>query len=355
MPTASPAGQPHDAAMPSPSILVVDDDPSAIQLMARVLKGVGELRFATNGADALRLAQAVAPDLILLDAEMPGLSGFQVCAALKASESLSGIPVIFVTSHGEPAFQVAGFEIGAADFIAKPVNGQIVLARVMAQLRVKQMADAMERVANVDALTGVANRGRFDHLIESEWRRARRHGDALSVLMVDVDHFKLYNDRHGHQAGDDCLRAVAQALSAVCLRPGDVVARYGGEEFALLLPKTASAGAEHVAREALCAIGALAEPHDTSSTSHQVTVSIGVASYDETSACWMPPSTDSQLGALADAPSAGRLVAVADAALYAAKRAGRAQAWRLDLGDLDNVALAREIGLRREAAVRIAA
>lgn len=338
--------------MPTPNILVVDDDPSAVQLMARMLTGLGDVRFATSGADALRVARAAAPDLVLLDAEMPGMSGFQVCEALKTDDTLAEAQVIFVTSHAEPAFEVAGFEIGAADFIAKPVNAQLVLARVKAQLRVKQMADAMKRVASIDAMTGVLNRGRFDPLVESEWRRARRHGGALSVLMVDVDHFKLYNDRYGHPAGDACLRAVAQALAEVCRRPGDVVARYGGEEFALLLPQTPRAGAQHVALDALRAIEALAIPHGASPTCRHVTVSIGVGCYDESSSCWLAPSADSRFGSEEDAPRVGHLVAVADAALYAAKRAGRAQAWRLDLGDRDNVAMAREVG---PAAIRRAA
>src|SRR5664280_2921064 len=166
----------------------------------------------------------------------------------KAEPALADVPVIFVTSHSEAAFEVAGFEMGAADFIAKPVSAPLVLARVKTQLRVKRMGDELRRIATTDGLTGVANRRRFDESLEREWRRARRSGDPLALLMIDIDHFKLFNDRYGHPAGDACLRSVAQALVGASLRPADLVARYGGEEFVVLLPKTPRAGAEHLAR-----------------------------------------------------------------------------------------------------------
>ena len=144
------------------NILLVDDDPAMIQLLARILAGVGNLRFATSGVDALQLARESVPDLILLDAEMPGMSGFQVLDALKAEPAMADVPVIFVTSHSDAAFEVAGFEMGAADFIAKPVNGRLVRARVNAQLRVKHMADILRLISTTDSLTNVANRRRFD-------------------------------------------------------------------------------------------------------------------------------------------------------------------------------------------------
>ena len=153
------------------------------------------------------------------------------------------MPVIFITGHCQPAFEIAGFEAGANDFIAKPVNAQLLLARVRAQLRIKQMADELRAISVVDPLTGVANRRRLDDALEREWRRARRRGNAMSLLMLDVDHFKLFNDSYGHPAGDRCLQQIALALVAACQRPGDMPARYGGEEFALLLPETARDGA----------------------------------------------------------------------------------------------------------------
>src|ERR1700691_3034055 len=201
------------------NILLVDDDPGAIQLMGRILADVGKLRFATNGMDALRLARDSAPDLILLDAEMPGMSGFELLRMLKAESSLAEVPVIFITSHNEAGFEVSALDMGAADFIAKPLRSSRVLARVRSQLRVKHMADELRRTATTDALTGVANRRQFDVLLEREWLRGRRCGDPMSLLMIDVDHFKLYNDLYGHPKGDICLRHVAQVLESACRRP----------------------------------------------------------------------------------------------------------------------------------------
>jgi diguanylate cyclase (GGDEF)-like protein len=324
------------------TILLVDDDPASIKVLARILSTAGQVRFATNGVDALRVARESAPDLILLDAQMPGMSGFEVCKALKADEALAHVPVIFVTSHSGAEFEVNGFEIGAADFIAKPVNAQLVLARVKAQLRIKVMADEMRQLSMVDSLTGIANRRHLVDALAREWRRARRRGDALAFLMVDVDHFKLFNDRYGHQQGDVCLRTVAQALTVATQRPADLVARYGGEEFALLLPQTARAGAGHVARQILATVEALGIAHEASPTVAHLTVSIGVGCYDSESAAWSVRSADSRfendLGC-----AAVDVLGAADKALYAAKKAGRAQAWLLDVADADAPAMAREI------------
>jgi diguanylate cyclase (GGDEF)-like protein len=309
------------------SILLVDDDPGAIQLMGRILVGVGQLRFATNGNDALRLARESAPDLILLDAEMPGMSGFELLKMLKAESSLAEVPVIFITSHNEAGFEVSALDMGAADFIAKPLRSSRVLARVRAQLRVKHMADELRRTATTDALTGVANRRQFDELLEREWLRARRSGEPVSLLMIDVDHFKLYNDLYGHPKGDICLKHVAQVLERACRRPADVVARYGGEEFMILLPQTPRQGAQHVAQEVLEAVAAFGILHDDSQTTHYVSVSVGIACFDDASGCWAYDSP----GLL----GASDLVLAADKALYSAKHAGRGQAKLRDIGDAD--------------------
>jgi len=325
-------------------ILMVDDDPATVRVMGRILAGMGPLRFADSGLEALQMARESPPDLILLDAEMPGMSGFDVCRKLKAYPELAEIPVIFITSHAEAEFEVAGFELGAADFIAKPVNPPLMLARVKTQLRFKHMADEMRHVAMVDGLTGVANRRCFDETLSREWQRSRRGAQPMSLLMIDIDHFKQFNDHYGHPAGDTCLRAVAQSLVAAGLRPADRVARFGGEEFAVLLPETARAGAEHMAHRVLDAIEALAIPHQASATALHVTVSVGVACYDDASNGWIEASADSRFLSTQGAHlSAGELLAAADSALYAAKDAGRAQAMLLDIADFDASAMAREI------------
>jgi diguanylate cyclase (GGDEF)-like protein len=307
------------------SILLVDDDPGAIQLMGRILADVGTLRFATNGGDALRLALDSAPDLILLDAEMPGMSGFELLKTLKVESSLADVPVIFITGHNEAGFEVSALDMGAADFIAKPLKSSRVLARVRTQLRVKHMADELRRTATTDGLTGVANRRQFDVSLECEWRRTQRSGEPLSLLMIDVDHFKLYNDLYGHPQGDTCLCEVTRALRSACKRPADLVARYGGEEFVILLPQTPRQGAKHMAQHVHDAVKGLRLFHENSQTTHYVTVSIGIGCFDDASACWASPVHG--LGA-AD------LVGAADKALYSAKQAGRARSTLRDIADV---------------------
>jgi diguanylate cyclase (GGDEF)-like protein len=306
------------------SILLVDDDLGAIQLMGRILANVGALRFATNGSDALRLALAAAPDLILLDAEMPGMSGFELLRTLKIESSLADVPVIFITSHNEAGFEVSALDMGAADFIAKPLRSSRVLARVRTQLRVKQMADELRRTATTDGLTGIANRRQFDVSLQNEWLRAQRSGEPVSLLMIDVDHFKMYNDLYGHPQGDTCLWQVTQALQSACRRPADLLARYGGEEFMILLPQTPRRGAQHMAQHVLDAVQALDIVHENSQTTHHVTVSVGIGCFDDASACWASP---------AHGLRAGDLVEAADKALYSAKQAGRACSTLRDIAD----------------------
>jgi diguanylate cyclase (GGDEF)-like protein len=293
------------------SILIIDDDPASIQVLARLLgemDEMGELRFALDGEEGLALARQAAPDLVLLDAGLPGLDGFEVCRRLKADADLASVPVIFVTAQHDTATELAGLSAGAVDCIGKPPLAPIVVARVRTQLRLKQLADELRRAALTDALTGLANRRRFDEQLEREWLRAQRQGAPLSLLMIDIDHFKAYNDRLGHRAGDACLREVAQAIAAQARRPGDEAARWGGEEFALLLPATDEAGARFIADSLVAAVVELGLPHAGSSLcGGRVTVSVG--------------------GCTQRTPgSAAALVEGADQALYLAKRRGRARA-----------------------------
>ncbi|MCA9642035.1 MAG: diguanylate cyclase [Polyangiaceae bacterium] len=305
--------------MDLPRILIVDDDPGAIHILARLLSGIAALSVATTGADALRIAAETPPDLILLDAEMPGMNGFEVCAALKQEPALAHIPVIFVTSHKDEDFEVTGFDAGAADFIGKPINPRLVLVRVQNQLNVKRMGDQLRRNANTDGLTGLFNRAWLDHALTTEWRRARRSREPLSMLLIDVDHFKLYNDHYGHPAGDRCLQAVAEALQEVCRRPADTAARFGGEEFAVLLADTDERGAEVVAQKLLAAIASLGLEHGRSPTSPLVSVSVGMATWDPRPFGSLRPPDESDVEIAA-------FIERADRGLYAAKHAGRARA-----------------------------
>lgn len=299
-------------------ILLVDDDPSVIQVLSRALAGLGRLRFATGGREALRRANETAPDLILLDMELPDLSGFEVCKRVKDDPELTDVPVIFVTSHTSAEMEEAGLALGAVDFIAKPIRPAIVAARVRTQLRLKLMTDQLRRMAQTDGLTGVANRRFFDQSLDREWRRARRNSKALSLLMIDVDHFKPFNDHYGHLRGDEALVGVASALQAGVHRPSDLVARYGGEEFAVLLPETDGEGASHIADGLLQAVRALQIPHVHSETGH-VTISIGIGCADHLSPGWKEHTK--QLGE----NESQLLLALADESLYRAKHDGRNQ------------------------------
>lgn len=291
------------------SILVVDDNVHLIAQLGKMLAPLGQIRFATAGKPALEQMRSQPPDLVLLDAEMPDMNGYAVCQAMRADPELEGIPVIFVTAHDDEDAEVRGLAAGAVDFIAKPVKEAILLARVRTHLRLKSLTDELRRSATVDGLTELANRSAFDQRLVLEWARAARTGSSLSLVLLDVDHFKKYNDRYGHPSGDGCLRAVARAIAGQARRPADLAARVGGEEFALLLPDTDTHGALEAAERIRSAVVLLGIEHDASPTAPNVTVSVGVAT------C---------LPVLAARPETReRFIEQADKALYAAKAGGR--------------------------------
>ena len=287
-------------------LLIVDDAMENIQILNHVLGEEHEVLFAMSGERALELAHQHQPDLILLDAVMPGMDGYEVCAALRASSDVRDIPIIFVTALTTPEDETRALEAGAVDFITKPFNVAVVRARVRTHLTLKRQSDAMREMTLTDALTGIANRRSFNDAIQNEWRRCARSVTLLSVIMIDIDHFKLYNDAYGHQAGDACLKQVAAAMLQCAGRSPDLLARYGGEEFVILLPQVDAQGAATVAARILESVRALAIPHRMSSAGDTVTVSIGVAT--------LLPDMGSD-------PE--ELVSCADNALYRAKKEGR--------------------------------
>jgi diguanylate cyclase (GGDEF)-like protein len=289
-------------------LLVVDDQAANIQALYQVFSADHQVLMATNGLQALKLATTQQPDLVLLDVVMPGLDGHEVCRRLQADEATRDIPVIFVTAQSDEASEARGLELGAVDFISKPVNPTVVRARVKTHLTLKAQSDLLRQWVYIDGLTGVRNRRYFDERLLAEWGRAARNGSELSVLLIDVDFFKRYNDHYGHQAGDECLRRVAQALRAALKRPGDVLARYGGEEFVCILPETPLDGAMALARQLGLAVEALAIEHAQSSVAPHLTISVG--------AC-------SKIRGLPDHAQA--LLRAADAQLYLAKSRGRRQ------------------------------
>jgi diguanylate cyclase (GGDEF)-like protein len=312
-PNDAPLEAVHDGA--KPKILVADDTPSNIALLNLILGKEHEILCASNGPEAIAVAQSEHPDLILLDALMPGMDGFETCTRLKDDPRTAEIPVVFITSLDEATDEARALEIGAVDFISKPISPVAVQARVRMVLDLKRQRDLLGRLSFTDGLTGIANRRRFDNVLDQEWKRAVRSRTPLSLCILDVDHFKRFNDAAGHVAGDDCLRRLAGAAAASLHRPGDLVARYGGEEFALVLPETDAGGAQAVARRVQAAVAALAIPHPDSGVEPVVTVSIGAAT----------AVPGAQAGP-------ALLVEAADRALYRAKDLGRN---RIELATFD--------------------
>jgi diguanylate cyclase (GGDEF)-like protein len=292
-----------------PRLLVVDDQPINIQVMNQIFAADFQVFMATSGAQALTICQNNPPDLILLDVVMPGMDGFEVCTRLQGDEATRNIPVIFVTAHSDAAQETRGLETGAVDFISKPVNPAVVRARVKTHLTLKLQSDLMRKLVFLDGLTGVYNRRYFDKQLTMEAARSARNQSPLSLIMLDVDCFKLYNDHYGHQMGDDCLRKMATTLKGGLRRPADMVARFGGEEFTCILPETDFSDAMALARELERAIRALQIPHVHSQVDGVVTISLGVATRRVNSQCVEPAA----------------LLAEADAQLYMAKRDGRAR------------------------------
>jgi PleD family two-component response regulator len=231
-----------------PRLLLVDDQAINIQVMHRVFAQDCQVFMATSGTQAIRICEEQSPDLVLLDIEMPGMDGFEVCRRLKAHELTRHIPVIFVTAHADPAQETQGLELGAVDFIAKPINPPVLRARARTQLLLKFQSDVLRDLVYIDGLTTLFNRRYFDQQFDMEWSRSTRQDTELSLILLDVDFFKRYNDHYGHQLGDECLREIGRVLKGSLRRATDVVARYGGEEFVCLLPDTPHDQAMKLAR-----------------------------------------------------------------------------------------------------------
>jgi two-component system chemotaxis family response regulator WspR len=310
-------------------VMLVDDQPMVAEALRRILveEPDMDLHYCSNPADALNMAGEIKPSVILLDLVMPDIDGLTVLRAMREYVVTATVPVVVLSSREDPAMKAEAFALGANDYLIKWPDRIELLARLryhsqwysnMQQrdeafraLRVSQrkLAESnvrLQRQAAVDGLTGISNRRYFDDRLDEEWKRSIREQEWISLIMIDVDHFKLYNDHYGHMAGDDCLRAIALATSRILLRPTDVAARYGGEEFVVILPGTDQEGAKIVAENICKAVEGLAIPHALSVTAPVVTVSLGVAS--------TVPTRNAH-------PQ--KLLAEADDALYAAKEAGR--------------------------------
>ncbi len=291
---------------PMQSVLVVDDDRQNRDLLAGLLKDDCRVLLARNGAQALERARVHQPDLILLDIVMPEMDGYQVIQTLQADSQTRAIPVILISALDSLADEERGLDLGAVDYISKPFHPSIVRKRVCNHLQAVRHRRLLENMALVDALTEIPNRRRYDQVLDHEWRRALRSGELLSLAIIDVDHFKPFNDRYGHAAGDLVLRSVAACLEAHARRPGDLVARYGGEEFVVILPGIAAVAAREHLEVMRRAVEQLCLPTAACPGGHRVTVSVG--------GCTLHPLPERDPASL---------FMLADEALYQAKTAGR--------------------------------
>ncbi|MCK4738744.1 MAG: diguanylate cyclase [Deltaproteobacteria bacterium] len=320
-------------------ILIVDDSEAFRSLAKNILNANGyeELVFAKSAREAYEVfdleeseggeeeayseeKEDPKVDLILMDLNMPDVDGIVACKRIKSSPRLRDIPIIMITASGDVVSLEKAFDAGANDYISKPPAKIEFLARIRSALALKkeinlkktqarELREAnkkLERLSMLDGLTGVDNRRSFDDYLDKEWRRTIRENDILSVIMIDIDFFKSFNDALGHLAGDDCLKRVARTIKSALRRPTDMVGRYGGEEFAVILPGTDIKGAEYEAETIRAAVERLNVGHPASEASSVVTISLGVASITP------KRGSDSNI-----------LISSADTALYKAKSKGR--------------------------------
>lgn len=299
-------------------ILLVEDSATLrFAMRGYIIEAGHEPLIARSGEEALQLLENTPVDMIIMDVEMPGLNGFETTRLIR--EWLAGhwIPIIFVTGLNEDENYREGIEAGGDDYLIKPVSFMIIKAKIRAMERIAEMRDQLnqlnaelEALSQLDSLTQIYNRRTFNEYAQHQWALAKRHQQPISALMIDVDHFKLYNDHYGHPAGDSCLKKVTQAIKSCLQRSADVLGRYGGEEFIVLLPETDAQGAMRVAQAISEALDNIQIRHDVSPSNAYVTASIGGAT------CLRTTGHDLD-----------ELIKNADRALYKAKRAGRNRSW----------------------------
>ena len=289
-----------------PKILAVDDDRLNINMLIGLLRDEYDVLAAINGTMGLKAAGRTNPDLILLDITMPDMNGYEVLAELKADPLTKDIPVIFITGLTDAEDEAKGLDMGASDYVSKPFNATVVKARIRTQLRLKQQADQLAAYAFMDGLTGIPNRRSFDDKAAEEFERCLRNQMDFGLILLDVDHFKFYNDHYGHAQGDDCLKSVASAIASGAASNDGFAARYGGEEFVVLLPSASAVSCQSVAESLRSDIWALNIDHAASPVADRVTSSFGVA-----------------VGQPSNSTSIEQILERADEGLYECKASGR--------------------------------
>ena len=306
---------------PAMKVLIADDSSTIRSVLARLVEKMGhEVIQAADGSEAVMLFDSERPDLVLIDVMMPVMDGYEAARRMRARRADEWFPIIFLSSMEDDQDLERAIEAGGDDYLVKPVSYVVLNAKIRAMQRIETMRRKLidltnelaranrelESISKQDSLTRIANRRCFDAYLDQELKRASRRESELSLILIDIDYFKRYNDLYGHQQGDICLTRVAATLAATARRPSDLVARYGGEEFAIVLPDTPLAGAVEIADSLRLAIRKLAIAHPASDVAPVVTISAGIAS--------LVPDARS---------TATELIETADQRLYQAKHDGR--------------------------------
>ncbi len=286
-------------------IVIVDDEPRFVLSLQKLFSTQYEIHATLDSTRATDLVRSEQPQLILLNLTMPEMDGYHVMRQIKQTREIADIPIIVVTGLHESADETKSLRMGAVDYVTKPYHPEILKARIDRQLELKRQQDFFKVLSYRDFLTGIPNRRSFNEILEREQKRCKRNHSALSLLMIDVDFFKKYNDIYGHLAGDKCLKRIVSSMAEQLRRPTDQLARFGGEEFACVLPETNCAGATKIAETLQQAILDLKIPH-SEGINRQVTVSIGIATD-------YPHEVD----------ETEKLISMADKCLYQAKLQGR--------------------------------
>jgi len=311
-------------------VLLVDDQPIIAEGIRRMLENQNDIVFhyCEDPENAISMATSIDATVILQDLVMPEIDGMTLVRFFRANMETRNIPIIVLSSKEDPQIKSDAFTNGANDYLVKLPDQIELLARIRAhsksyltqlerdsafhalremQRQLEESNRKLQRLTSLDGLTGIANRRHFNEELDKEWKRAKREGMTLSLILIDIDHFKPFNDNYGHLAGDDCLRRVATALSDAIVRPADLMARYGGEEFAAILPDTDTEGAVVVAENLRKAINHLEIRHEYAGSGDTVSISLGIAQYSK----GMEKPED--------------LIELADKGLYEAKESGRDQ------------------------------
>lgn len=320
---------PQAAENGNPVVLLVDDQIMIAEGIRRMLVDETDIEYhyCNDPKKALEMAVEIRPTIILQDLIMPDVDGYSLVDAYRENRETRDIPVIVLSTKEDPEDKSLAFERGADDYLVKPPNKIELVARIRAnsqkylkkveldkayramrklQAELEESNKQLQKLSNLDGLTGIANRRKFDEFLQNECLRSARDNTVLSLILIDIDYFKPYNDNYGHLAGDGCLRMVATALSEEISRPADLVARYGGEEFGVVLPNTNIEGASLLAESLVEKMRTLGIPHEYSDVANHVSLSMGVASIVS---CEKNSPTE--------------LVNLADEALYKAKESGR--------------------------------